>query len=138
MKTLFATTFLALLLVFSPATVGASATDPNTGVVPCGNQVDREGQVSDPCEIGDLFTLIDNIIDWILIVMIPLAVVSIAIGGAMLVLGGANEEWQSKGKEIITSALWGLVIVLAAWLIVWAIVEPLVRSDFDVPLEQSS
>jgi hypothetical protein len=41
----------------------------------------------------------------------------------MIMLGGASPEMVGRGKKTITGAVWGIVIVLCAWLIVFTFVS---------------
>lgn len=43
----------------------------------------------------------------------------------MIMLGGANPEMVGRGKKTITGAIWGICIVLLAWLIVFTFVGAL-------------
>lgn len=62
-----------------------------------------------------------------------LAVLMIVIGGVEFMIGGANESMRKEGKNRISSALWGLLLALGAWLIVYTINPELVKLDFALP-----
>jgi Type IV secretion system pilin len=75
--------------------------------------------------ICDVFEQIANIVYFTIAVVIwiitPLV---IAIGGIFIMLGGANPGMIERGKNSITGAVRGLVIVLCAWLLVKMVVSP--------------
>lgn len=62
-----------------------------------------------------------------------LAVLMIVIGGVEFMIGGANESMRKEGKNRISNALWGLLLALGAWLIIYTINPELVKLDFDLP-----
>ena len=71
----------------------------------------------------DLVAQIANIIYYMIAVVIWIVVpILVAVGGIMIMLGGANPGMIETGKKTITGAVWGLVIVLCAWLIVFTFV----------------
>ncbi|MEK9186645.1 MAG: hypothetical protein AAB885_03620 [Patescibacteria group bacterium] len=59
-----------------------------------------------------------------------LAVLMIVIGGVEFMIGGANESMRKEGKNRISNALWGLLLALGAWLIIYTINPELVKLDF--------
>ena len=60
---------------------------------------------------------------------IPLAVGVIVIGGVIMMTAGTNEGKRSEAKKIIQMAVWGLVIVLASYLIVKVVFDFLVKPE---------
>ena len=81
-------------------------------LVPCG----RTGQV--PCTRCDLFRLADNVIHFILEGLVPpVAAVLFIFAGLMILLGGAMPKRIELGKTIFKNTFWGLLIILASWLI---------------------
>ncbi len=49
------------------------------------------------------------------------AVVQIIIGGVQIMMSGANESMLASAKKRISDALWGLLLALSVWLILWTI-----------------
>ena len=45
--------------------------------------------------------------------------------GVMMILGGANPGWLSKGKDMFKNTLYGLLIVMLAWLITNTVIQTL-------------
>lgn len=82
------------------------------------------GAVSSVCSnLCDLVAQIANIIYYAIGVVIWIITpILVAVGGIMIMLGGANPEMVSRGKKTITGAVWGIAIVLLAWLIVYVFV----------------
>ncbi len=83
------------------------------------------GAVSSVCNnLCDLVAQIANIIYYMIGVVIWIVTpILVAVGGIMIMLGGANPEMVGRGKKTITGAVWGIVIVLLAWLIVFVFVH---------------
>jgi hypothetical protein len=95
------------------------------GLVPCG------GEGEPACQFCHLFVLFKNIVDFLLFKIVPpLAVLMLAIGGFMYVFayfspaealsGGAKggPVLLSQAKKLISSVIFGLLIIFGAWLIV--------------------
>jgi len=108
-KILIAGLFFCLLLVlFMPVLARAGG-----GLVPCGN----DGQ--DACTIKDFFTMLINIYVFIVwYIATPLSIIAITVGGILIMLGAGNPGMANKGKTILYSAIIGLVLVFASYLII--------------------
>lgn len=108
MKKISLILFLSLLF-FSLMPISVSA----QGLVPCGNP----GQPN--CELCDFFIMLDNIIDFLLLDLIPvLAAIMIAIGGFMYIISRASPEKLTTVKSLFTAVAIGLLIIYGAWLII--------------------
>lgn len=70
------------------------------------------------CQMCDFVRLFVLLAQWGLSTIGGISLLFFIIGGMYLVAGGSNQERFSKGKEIIKSAIIGMLIVLSAWLIV--------------------
>ena len=80
------------------------------------------GTGTTPCTWNDLFTLINNVISFMIFVLgIPLVTMVIVVSGVQLVWYH-DEGTYKKAKERLQTALLGLLIMLSAWLIVKAVV----------------
>lgn len=62
-----------------------------------------------------------------------LAVVQIVVGGIQMMIGGASETARSDAKKRIQDALWGLLLALASWLILWTINPNLAGMNLQIP-----
>jgi hypothetical protein len=83
------------------------------GLVPCG------GENQPPCQLCDLFVLLNNIFKFFITEIVPLvAVLLIAIGGFLFVLGAEDPQHIEKAKSIFKSVAIGLFLIFSAWLIV--------------------
>lgn len=71
------------------------------------------------CTFQDLLDLGYRVIHFTIFILTPAIVIFACVYGSILViLYGQNPDNLKKGKEVITSALIGLVIVWSAWIIV--------------------
>ncbi|PJE73603.1 MAG: hypothetical protein COV02_01705 [Candidatus Terrybacteria bacterium CG10_big_fil_rev_8_21_14_0_10_41_10] len=94
----------------------------DTGLIPC------EGV---DCDVCDIFTLIDNIKDFLVFTIAsPLAAIMLAYGGILLITSGGNEKNKTKGAKTITAAIIGIFLVFAAWLIVNTVLGALANKDW--------
>ena len=87
-----------------------------------GEQV-GEFETGFPCTFCHFFVMLDGIIDFVLLQLVPvIAVLMLVIGGVMFALAGFT-EWGlpftfEQAKKLMTSVVIGLVIIFAAWLII--------------------
>ena len=108
MKKIVSIAFLSLLFFSFVGSVSAN------GLVPC----DLTGE--NRCTFCDIFQLIDNIIDELLLRIIPvLSALMIAIGGGMYIISQGNPEMLARVKKLFTGIVIGLVIIYGAWAIVY-------------------
>ena len=84
------------------------------GFIPC----DKD------CGYKDLLTLIDKIIDWIIVVSTPVAAGVFAWAGIQYMITGIADK-KAAAKETLVKVFWGFVFILSAWLIVNTILKAL-------------
>ena len=98
----------------------------SANLVPCTNN----------CDFQSLLTLIGNLFNFMLAVALPLGALVIAIGGLMIVLNPGDSGKREAAKKIIWSVVIGLVVMLAAYLIVNTIldyfVDPTLRGSINI------
>lgn len=110
---------LLVLAVFSvPVFSFAAQNPPSANLVPCGTPG------ANSCGFNDLFTLVNNVINFVLYSMvIPIAAIMFAYAGFELVTSGGSTEKRGIAKKVFTNAVIGLIISAAAWLIVHTILS---------------
>jgi len=107
MRKIFLITFLFLSLFLAFGQVQAD------GLVPCG------GPGEDPCQFCHFFVMINDIIRFVILTLVPaVAVLMLVVGGIMFFTAGAKPETLIRAKGTITSVVIGLVIIFCAWIIV--------------------
>lgn len=75
-----------------------------------------------PCTFNKIIELIKNIVNFLLFgLAVPLAAISFAIAGVMILTAGDNPGQVERAKEIFWNVVIGLAVALSAWLIVKAI-----------------
>ncbi len=90
------------------------------------------GKGADPCTFQDLMPFLSNLVTKLLTyIAVPLATLGIAIGGVRIIVGSQNPGERSKGVENIKDSVIGLIIALAAWLIVQTILAGLGYTGFN-------
>ncbi len=119
-------TFFIVILSFTflILNLGAAAA---AGLVPCG------GPGQHDCTICDLFTGVKNIIDFLVEIAWLIGVIILIYAGVMLLTSGESETRREKGKKALWAAVWGLLIVFAAWLIIDTIIKYLISGSFKFP-----
>ncbi len=87
------------------------------GLVPCG------GKDQPTCDWCYLMQLFKNIVDFMIYIIFPVAAVMIVVGGGFIMTAAGSPARVSKGREIITAAIIGLVIALLSYLIIDTIIK---------------
>ncbi len=113
---LVAVSSLALSVLLLPAPASAQ-TNPNPiwngpNPVTCNQQ----GQI---CGLCDAVKVTSNVITFLATdIAIPIVVLAIIYGGFLMLTAAGSDERFNSGKKALTSAIIGLVIVVASWSIV--------------------
>ena len=111
---------LGFIIIFSiPALVFAAGLVPNCNVI-------VNGEMTKPCNFDSLMTLINNVINFVLITLATpiFALILIYVGWLYLSSGGSSEN-VTKAKKILIKAVIGYIIALVAWLVVKTILTTL-------------
>lgn len=120
---------LALVLfisAISASAYGAPRVGPEGPIVPCG--ITSKGQP--PCNLCYIGVAIMNLTDFLLYyVALPATALLVAAGGIILLIAGPSEGLHTLGKNILTSTIVGIIIVLMAWIIVDTVIKVLTNSD---------
>jgi len=83
---------------------------------------------------GDFFsTYLSWLFKFMLVAAAFLAVVQIVIGGIAMIAGGASETARSDAKKRIQDAIYGLLLALASWLILYTINPDLAAMKLTIP-----
>ncbi|MEW6616957.1 MAG: hypothetical protein AB1333_00885 [Patescibacteria group bacterium] len=96
------------------------------------------GGPTNPCGFCDALVVGRNIIEDMFKVAFILATVFIAYGGFTLMIAGGNEKNVSSAKEIIKSAVIGLLIALTAWIVINTILGTLISGSVSAPWNELS
>lgn len=113
-KNLFVFSLLAAVLAVPVLT--------NAEIIPsnCGDVANGQPE----CGYNDLLKLINNVIDWIMMVAIPVSAGVFAWVGFKYMTTGVSDQ-KSEAKKMLWKVFIGLVFILAAWLIVDTILKAL-------------
>ena len=102
-----------------------------SGLVPCGNDV-VNGSTTDMCTYADLITLVTNVINFLIFkIAAPLAAIMFVYAGFLYITNGGNESKIKQAHGYFLAVFWGLVVALAAWLIINFVLQFLVKGTFN-------
>lgn len=138
MKKFIKSTIILFLIIFTLFTPSFSfaQTEPvseNGGLVPCGAEkydletsTDSTGKVTQtgggikvPCTFDHILILINNIVNFLLFVIaIPIAAVMFCYAGFLMIFSGGEASARTKAKGIFWNVFFGLIIAVAAWVII--------------------
>lgn len=125
---------LVLCLVFLPSLVIAQGDvsiynpDEEYGLVPCGSP----GQ--EPCTTEHVVAFANNVITWLISILGVIAVIALMITGFKLVTSAGNPGAWTQAKDMFTNIVIGIIIILAAWLVV----DTILKGFTDQGLEERS
>ncbi len=89
----------------------------SSGLIPCSG-ID--------CELCDLFTLLANLISFLLITIVPpVAALLFVFGGVKMLTAGGDAGKVNDAKKLMVSVVIGLVIVYSAHLLISALLSVL-------------
>ncbi|PJC49310.1 hypothetical protein CO033_02135, partial [Candidatus Nomurabacteria bacterium CG_4_9_14_0_2_um_filter_32_10] len=92
--------------------------DPGMGLVPC------DGSAEHPCDFYQLLDLINKVINFIIVgLVIPIAAIMFAYAGFELLTSGGETSKREKAKSIFLNVAIGLIVVVAAFLIVQTVLS---------------
>ena len=106
---------IVMALFLLPAMLNAQ------GIVPC---------TGTDCNFCSLIQLADNIIDFAVGLLAALSAIMFAYAGFLMVTASGNEGKITQAKEIFRNVVIGIIITLAAWLIVDTIMKLLLKEEF--------
>lgn len=99
------------------------------GLIPCGN-TEVANQVQDKCTYQDLIILAQTVIKFLIFSLAaPIAAIMFAYAGFTYITNGGNESKIKQAHDIFLYVFWGLIIALAAWLVVNFILEFLLGAN---------
>ena len=79
---------------------------------------DDKHQDNEMCEFCHIFELVNNILVYVLTCLAPIiSGVMLILGGFYLMIAGVDPGKMQKGKEIITAAIVGLMVIFVSWVI---------------------
>ena len=112
--------FSLLLMIIVPVFVNGAQITPTCG------------QYND-CGYDDLLKLVNNFINWIIMISAPVAAGVFAWAGITYMTTGVSDK-KSYAKSMMTKVFIGFVIILAAWLIVTTITNVLLANPSSIPV----
>lgn len=119
----FLLTFL-FVCFFVPLAVGAQG-----GIIP-----DCASQSPDPnpdCGFLDLIVLMNNVIDFLTTLALPISAIVFAWSGFELMTTGVVDQ-KNQAKERIKKVFIGLLIVLSAWIVTNTLAKALIKNSIGI------
>ncbi|MFA6177614.1 MAG: hypothetical protein WC694_01835 [Candidatus Paceibacterota bacterium] len=108
--------FLIFLILIIPVISLASA--DGLGLVPCDNSAENL------CDFNAFMALINKVIKFILFdLVIPISAIMFAYAGFLMVTSGGSTEAKNRMKSVFTNTVLGLIIALAAFIIIRTILS---------------
>lgn len=109
------------------STKEASYSDPNKWLplIQCGGV----GQHS--CNFTEMANTVNRVINWFISMSAVVAAITFAIAGAKMLMNPENPGKREEAIEMFKKTVIGLIIVLAAWLIVKTVVGNFVDPDIN-------
>ena len=130
----FAFVFLILPLFLPSALVLAQATQvqghtASSGLVPCGAVPGSNYLVATECNLCDLTALIQRIINYLIVLAMPISAALFAWAGIILFTAGDDPGKRSQAKSIFKNVGIGLLIALSGFLVIQTLLNALVKGS---------
>lgn len=123
------------LILFSFFVVTHIASAFSTNLIVCGTSANSVPPpppgTSHPCDFNDLVTLAVNFVNFLITYSFLVAVISFSYAGFLYLTSQGNPGQISKAHGIFKTTAIGFLIVLSAWLIVYAITGSLLNPTFN-------
>ena len=87
------------------------------------------GATGGPAGVASLGALITQAVQLMLLIVASIAVIFLMWGGYKYVVSRGNEETAEAAKKTMSSAVWGLVIIVMAYAIISVIAAILLRGE---------
>ena len=100
-----------------------SLSDLEGKLIPCKQTLNDDGTWAKTCGFNDLIIGVKTIIQFLILVAIPVSVLLFAYAGILYIK--EQEAAKNKAKSIFLSIIVGLFFMLGAWLIVDAVLKGL-------------
>lgn len=116
--------FLLILVFVTPFEIARAQTVkcfiPNNSkcLIPCNGP---------DCTFDSFVQLGQNLINFLIVLSIPLTAIAFAWAGFLMVTSAGSEEKIKQGKAIFGKVLIGFIFILSAWLIVYTITTALLN-----------
>ena len=98
-------------------------------LIVCGTEVNG---VLVECTFGHLILLVQNLINFLIIISTFLATAAFAYAGILLLTSGGNESSLKRAKDIFWKVLIGYLWILGAWLLVYTITSVLLKDEYSL------
>ncbi len=118
MTVLFTLIFLPVFTYSAPSE--ATAGDTTGLVYECGDD-----ETVGNCDFADLIAAVKNVVNKGTIITLSLSVIVIAWAGFKYMISGDNPGERKKANEMLLKVVYGMVFIIAAWLIVSLILRGL-------------
>ena len=81
------------------------------------------GTGADACDFADAISTVNRIVNWFVAIAASLGALTLAYAGAQILMNPGNASKLEDAKKMFSKTLWGLFWLLAAWLIIYALVD---------------
>lgn len=100
------------------------------GLVNCGKGA---GTKDDPaaldCDFVEAIAMINTLINWLIMIAMPLAAVAFAYAGWLRISAGDNSSQITKSNHVFVSVGIGFMVILSGWLVFKLIADTFLNPD---------
>jgi D-alanyl-D-alanine carboxypeptidase/Type IV secretion system pilin len=120
----FTLTFGLILIVQFFVVAGVVSAETTTGGI-----AQLSGCSGPDCTSCNVVDMLNGFIKWIIGFMLILCAVLVTVAGVRLVTSGGNSHTLDEAKGMLTNAIIGLIIIMAAWLMIDTLMRALIGPD---------
>ena len=96
-------------------------------IIRCGEDVSvAGGKLVGSCDFNDVVDTLNRIVLWIISMAGVVFTIMAIWGGFLYMTSGDNPGNKTKARSVLLNTMWGLIIMLVAWVVVVTILKALV------------
>ncbi len=108
----------------------------SSGLVPCGNTLFNINNAvntslsATQCNLCYLTQLIQNVVNFLIMVAIPISIAMFAWAGIKFFTATGNPKRIAEARSIFVSVFWGFLIAISGWLVVQVVLQTISNANF--------
>lgn len=131
---------VGIFLFCLPILLYAQAIGPtqqqNTGIVyDCANEHGNLSSAPGECTFQDLINAVNKVVTFGRDIALELSVIVLAIAGFKYMTSGGNASKRAEANQMLLKVVYGIIFIIAAWLIVNLITNTLLGKSLDTILQ---
>lgn len=122
-KKILANVLVTLMICLPTISLAKEWTDNFFPIIQCG--------VERPCDFNDAVDTVARVVNWFISIAASIGAATLAYAGIQILMSPGNASKITEARTMITKTLFGLFWLLAAWVVVYTLVNTFVDDKID-------